>query len=69
MIRSPAHRQHGGMDEGAPGLNLSLDITIHWLYNLTVLCLNVLICEMGTEISPTLQDCYRAALSDAVNGH
>lgn len=42
----------------------------HSLRDLTILCLSVLICEMGVEIAaPTLQDCYRAALSNVVNSH
>lgn len=60
-----AHKQCGGVDEGAPGSNLSSDITIYWLYDLTSLCLDVLTCEMDF----TLPDCYIAALSSAINSH
>lgn len=42
------------MDEGAPGSTPSSDLSIYWLYDLTSLCLNGLICVMGTEIAPTL---------------
>lgn len=51
--RSLAHRQCGEGDEGAPDSNLSSDITIYWPYDITSLCLNVLICKIGTETVPT----------------
>lgn len=51
---SLAHRQRGGGNEGAPDSNLSSDITIYWLSDVTSLCLNVLLCKIGTETVPTL---------------
>lgn len=36
--RSLAHGHHSEVDEGAPGSNLSSDITIYWLYDLTPHC-------------------------------
>lgn len=63
------HRQRGGGSEGVPDSNLSSDITIYWLYDITSLCLNVLFCKIGAETVPTLEDCYRTTLFNTINSH